>query len=149
MSIVDDVSSQMKEAMKAKEKVRLSALRSIRALLLNEMKKDNSETIDDEVSITLIRRLEKQRFESIEAFEAAGRTELAEGEKLELAVIQAFLPKLADEESTRAIVKAAIESTGATTAKDIGRVMGGIMKEHKGKVDGGLVRQIAAELLGG
>lgn len=147
MSIVKDVSSQMKEAMKAKEKNRLSALRSIRAVLLNEMKKDNSEDLPDEVSIGLMRRLEKQRFESIEAFEAAGRTEQVENEKTELAVIQTFLPQLADEASTRAIVKTAIESSGATSTKDMGRVMGAIMKEHKGKVDGGLARQIAAELL--
>jgi len=147
MSIVEDVSHQLKEAMKAKEKTRLAALRSIRAVLLNEMKKDNSEDLPDEVAVELMRRLEKQRFESIEAFEAAGRAEQAASEKAELAVIQTFLPKLADEQSTRAIVKAAIESAGATSAKELGRVMGAIMKEHKGKVDGSLARQIAAELL--
>jgi hypothetical protein len=147
MSIVEDVSRQMKEAMKAKEKTRLAALRSIRATLLNEMKKDNSEDLPDEVAIGLMRRLEKQRFESIEAFEAAGRAEQVENEKGELRVIQEFLPKLADEESTRVIVKAAIESSGAASAKDMGRVMGTIMKDHKGEVDGGMARQIAAELL--
>jgi uncharacterized protein YqeY len=147
MSIVDEVSTQLKEAMKAREKLRLSALRSIRALLLNEMKKDNSEDLDDEVSITLLRRLEKQRGESIEAFETAGRTEQVEGEKAEREIIRSFLPQLADEDSTRKIVEAAIDATGASNPKEMGRVMGAVMKEHKGKVDGTLVKRIASELL--
>ena len=92
------------------------------------MKKDNSEDLSDETAVGLMRRLEKQRFESIEAFEKAGRTEQAESEKGELAVIQEFLPKLADGEATRAIVKAAVESAGVTSAKDMGRAMGAIMK---------------------
>ena len=147
MSIVDEVSTQLKEAMKAREKLRLSALRNIRALLLNEMKKDNSEDLDDEVSITLLRRLEKQRGESIEAFDAAGRTDQAEDEKAEREIIRSFLPQLADEDSTRKIVEAAIDATGASSAKEMGRVMGAVMKEHKGKVDGTLVKRIASELL--
>lgn len=147
MSIVDQVSEQMKDAMKAKEKTRLAALRSMRSLLLNEMKKDNSTDLSDEVSMSLFRRLEKQRLESIEAFENAGRTEQVEAEREELAVIREFLPQLADESATRAIVEAAIASTGAAAKGDLGRVMGAIMKAHKGEVDGTLARTIAAELL--
>ncbi len=75
MAIVNQVSDQMKDAMKAKEKSRLAALRSMRSLLLNEMKKDNSTDLSDEVAVGLFRRLEKQRLESIDAFEAAGRTD--------------------------------------------------------------------------
>ncbi len=147
MSIVDEVGSQLKVAMKAKDKIRVNALRNIRAVLLNEMKKDNSQNLADEVSVGLMRRLEKQRGESIEAFESAGRTEQADAERSELAIIRSFLPQLADEDSTRSIVKAAIDATGATTPKEMGRVMGAIMKEHKGRVDGGLAKKIAAELL--
>lgn len=138
----------MKDAMKAKEKIRLAALRSMRSLLLNEMKKDNSTDLSDEVAVGLFRRLEKQRLESIDAFEAAGRTEQVEAERTELAVIREFLPQLADEAATRNIVEAAIASSGAAATGDLGRVMGVIMKEHKGKVDGTLARTIAAELLG-
>jgi uncharacterized protein YqeY len=148
MSIVNQVSDQMKDAMKAKEKIRLAALRSMRSLLLNEMKKDNSTDLSDEVAVGLFRRLEKLRLESIDAFEAAGRTEQVEAERTELAVIREFLPQLADEAATRSIVEAAIASSGAATKGDLGRVMGVIMKEHKGKVDGTLARTIAAELLG-
>jgi uncharacterized protein YqeY len=149
MSIVNAVSQQMKEAMKARESARLAALRNIRAALLTEMKKDNSTDLSDEVSIGLLRRLEKQRRESIEAFESAGRAEQAAAEMAELEIIRTFLPQLADEASTRAIVASAIEATGATQPKELGKVMGSIMKNHKGEVDGELARQIAAELLSG
>ncbi len=148
MSIVQDVSQQMKEAMKAKDRARTNALRGMRSALLNEMKKDNSEDLPDETSIAVLRRLEKQRGESIEAFDKAGRTEQADAERAELAVIQEFLPQLADEAATRTIVEGAIAQTGASSKKELGKVMGAVMKDHKGEVDGNLVRQIAGELLG-
>jgi uncharacterized protein YqeY len=78
MAIVDEVSRQMKEALRAKQERRLAALRSIRAAFLNEMKRDGSDTLADDICTGLLRRLEKQRKESIEAFEGAGREERAE-----------------------------------------------------------------------
>jgi uncharacterized protein YqeY len=149
MSIVQDVSQQMKSAMKAKEKLRLNALRNMRAALLIEMKKDNADDLSDEVSIELLRRLEKQRGESIEAFDKAGRQAQADAERDELAVIREFLPQLADAATTQEIVAAAIRAAGASTPGDLGKVMGIVMKEHKGKVDGNLARRIAAEQLEG
>jgi uncharacterized protein YqeY len=148
MAIVDEVSQQMKEALRAKQERRLAALRSIRAAFLNEMKRDGSDTLADDVCTGLLRRLEKQQKESIEAFEGAGREERAEAEREELVVIQSFLPSLADLETTRGWVKEAIASTGASTKGDIGRVMGALMKVHKGEVDGGLAKGIASDLLG-
>ncbi|MCP5044555.1 MAG: GatB/YqeY domain-containing protein [bacterium] len=148
MSIVEDVSAQMKDAMKARDKLRTNALRNMRSVLLNEMKKDNSTDLPDDVSIGQLRRLEKQRGESIEAFEQAGRSEQAEAERSELAVIREFLPQLADAAATREIVANAIESTGAASKAELGKVMGAVMKAHKGEVDGNLARTIAAELLG-
>ncbi len=147
MSLVDDVSAQMKEALKAKQAVRLRALRSIRAAFLNEMKKDGSDSLSDEACTQILRRLEKQRKESIEAFESAGRTEQAAEEKGELEVIETFLPSLADEATTRGWVEAAIADSGASSAKELGKVMGALMKAHKGEVDGNLARTLAAELL--
>ncbi|GJM44827.1 MAG: hypothetical protein DHS20C21_16690 [Gemmatimonadota bacterium] len=149
MSIHDEISAQMKAAMKAKDSARLSALREIRAVFLNEMKKDNSDSLSDEVCLTLLRRLEKQRKESIEAFEQGGRREQADAERAEMAVIGEFLPSLADEATTRTWVQAAIAASGAAAPGDLGKVMGALMKEHKGDVDGTLARTIAAELLGG
>lgn len=147
MSIVDDVTNQMKEAMKAKDQRRLSALRSMRTAFLNEMKKDGSDSVSDEVCHTLLRKLEKQRKESIEAFSKAGRDEMADAERAELAVIEAFLPSLADEAQTRAWVEAAIAESGASSAKEMGKVMGVLMKAHKGEIDGTLARGIAQEIL--
>ena len=148
MAIFDDVIAQMTEAMKAKDAPRLAALRGIRAAFLNETKKDNSKSLADDVCISLLRRLEKQRNESIEAFEAAGRPDRAAEERAELAVIQEFLPRLADDAKTRAWVAEAIAATQASKPGDMGRVMAAVMKAHKGDVDGNLAKRIASELLG-
>ena len=149
MSIVKQVSSQMKDAMRAKDKPRLAALRGMRTVFLNEMKKDNSEDLSDEVCIALLRRLAKQHVESIEAFEKGGRPAQADEERAELVVIEAFLPKLADLEQTSAWVREAIALVGACKPGDLGRVMGALMKARKGEIDGVLAKKIAGELLGG
>jgi uncharacterized protein YqeY len=147
MPIADQVTEQMKQAMKAKDERRLVALRSMRSAFLNEMKKDNSTSVPDAVCEALLRKLEKQRKESIEAFSNAGREELAAAERAELAVIQEFLPKLADEAKTREWVDAAIAQSGATSAKDVGKVMGALMKAHKGEIDGDVARRLVQERL--
>jgi uncharacterized protein YqeY len=147
MSIADDVTNQMKAAMKAKDAPRLAALRSMRTAFLNEMKKDGSDSVSDEVCTALLRKLEKQRKESIEAFSKAGRDEMAEVERAELAVIESFLPSLADADQTRVWVEAAIAESGASSPKEMGKVMGVLMKAHKGEIDGTLAREIAQELL--
>jgi len=147
MAIVDDVTSQMKDAMRAKDAMRLATLRSMRTVFLNEMKKDGSDSVSDAVCETLLRKLEKQRKESIEAFSKGGREEMAENERAELAVIQEFLPQLADEAQTRAWVEAAIVSSGASGPKEMGKVMGALMKAHKADIDGNLAREIVQELL--
>jgi len=147
MSIFDAVTEQMKEAMRAREAVRLGALRGIRAAFLTELKKDGAEELSDEVSITILRKLEKQRKESIQAFDDANRTELADKERAELEVISAFLPQLADESMTRVWVETAIADSGAVGPGDMGKVMGALMKVRKGEVDGSLARSIAQSLL--
>jgi uncharacterized protein YqeY len=149
MGLVEQVAEEMKQAQKAKDAARLAALRNIRAAFLLEMKKDGSDTLDDAVGIAVLRRLAKQREESIEAFSKAGRQDRVDAERAEKALIERFLPGLADEATTRAWVQAAIAETGAASAKDMGRVMGAVMKAHKADVDGNLVRRIATELLGG
>jgi uncharacterized protein YqeY len=148
MGRVETVTAQLKDAMKAKDAARLGALRNIRAAFLVEMKKDGSETLDDATSIAVLRRLAKQRQESIEAFTQANRPERVAEEQAELRVIEEFLPRLADEATTRAWVQEAIAASGAGSAKELGKVMGVLMKAHKGDVDGDLARKLAAELLG-
>ena len=149
MSLFDDVSTQMKNALRARDKVRLTALRSIRALFLNELKKDGSDSLSDEVCIALVRRLEKQRKESIEAFEKAGREDRAAAERAEMAILQELLPSLADEQTTRRWVEQAIAASGAQKPGDAGRVMGALMKAHRGEVDGALAKRLAEEALSG
>ena len=147
MPIVDDVTAQLKTAMKARDKGRLAVLRSMRSAFLNEMKRDGSDSVSDEVCQVLLRKLEKQRKESIEAFSQAQREELADTERRELLVIQEFLPSLADEAQTRSWVEAAIAESGASSAKQMGKVMGALMKAHKAEIDGNLARTIVQELL--
>jgi hypothetical protein len=149
MGLVEAATAQMKDAMKAKDAARLAALRNIRAAFLTEMKKDGSETLGDAVAIGVLRRLAKQRQESIEAFTQANRPERVAEERAELGVIEEFLPRLADEATTRGWVEAAIAASGAQSPKELGKVMGALMKAHKGDVDGDLARKLAAELLGG
>jgi uncharacterized protein YqeY len=149
MGIFEDVVARMKEAQKARDEARLAALRNVRAAFLNETKKDNATTLPDETCVALLRKLEKQRQESIDAFAAAGRADRADAERAELAVLQEFLPRLADEATTRRWVADAIAATGAASPREIGKVMGALMKEHKGEIDGTLARRLASDALGG
>jgi hypothetical protein len=148
MSILETVNDQLKQAMRAQDKPRLSALRNIRAAFVNAMKEDGAETLSDDACVAVLRRLAKQRVESIDAFEAGGRPEKAAAERAELALIESFLPRLADEVTTRGWVREAIAATDARSPKDLGRVMGAVMKAHRDQVDGNLARRLAVELLG-
>jgi len=147
MSLAQTITEHMKDAMRAKNSVRLMTLRSMRAAFLNLMKADGSDTISDEQAIALLRKQAKQRQDSMDAFAKAGRDDLFDKEKAELAIIEEFLPSLADAEQTRAWVEAAIAATGATSPKEMGKVMGAVMRDHRAEVDGNLVRQLATELL--
>ncbi len=149
MGIAERVSAQLKDAMKARDKVRTAALRGIRAALIEAMKADGSDTVSDAAATAVLQRLAKQRRESIEAYEAGGREELAAQERAELEVIASFLPKLADEATTRAWVAQTIADTGAAGPGDLGRVMGALMAAHRGEIDGKLANRIARELLAG
>jgi len=148
MSLVDDVSAELKTAMRAKDKPRVQALRSIRAAFIEAMKAEGADgALADDKALTILRRLGKQRRESIEAYRAGDRPDLAEIEQGELAVIETFLPAVADQDQTRAWVQAAIDQTGASSPSDLGRVMGVLMKDHKGVIDGKLANKLARELL--
>lgn len=149
MAIVDQVSDQLKEAMKAQDKLRTTALRNIRAAMIEAMKAEGaSGNVTDEVAVGLLRKLAKQRQESIEAFDAGGRKEMADAERAELAVIETFLPKLADEATLRGWIQEAIAATGAAGAKDMGKVMGALNGAHKGEFDGKAASGLVKALLG-
>jgi uncharacterized protein YqeY len=149
MPLIDDVSNQMKDAMRAKDQARTLALRSIRAGFITAMKEDGKDTLSDEACIEVLRRIAKQRQDSIDAYVSANRPDMADAERAELVVINAFLPQLADEATTRAWVAEAIAATKASSVKEVGKVMGAVMKAHKGDVDGALVKRLAEALLAG
>jgi uncharacterized protein YqeY len=149
MSISAVVQEELKKAMLAKDAVRTTGLRMIRAAII-ELSKTGSGEPDDAKILEALRRLKKQREESITAYEAAGRNELAATEKVELEIIEGFLPKLADEATTLAWVKEAIVASGATNVKEVGKAMGALMKAHKNDpMDAGLAKALLTRELGG
>jgi len=147
MSISESVTAQLKEAMRNKETIKLRALRGIRAAFIAAMKENGADTISDDLCLVHLKRLAKQRRESIEAYENGGRAELAAEEQTELAVIEQYLPSLADAATTQTWVEEAIVATGATSKADMGRVMGHLMRHHKGDIDGKLANQIVSQAL--
>jgi uncharacterized protein YqeY len=148
MALSETINEQMKTAMKGGDKLRLETLRSLRALILEFEKSGTGRTMTEEDEQKLLLSASKKRKDAIEQFRNAGRTEAADKEAAELAIIQEFLPKQMDEAEVEAAVKAIIASVGATTAQEVGKVMGAAMKELRGKADGNLVQAVAKRLLG-
>jgi uncharacterized protein YqeY len=145
-SLVEKVNEEMKASMKARDKARTSALRMIRAAIIEESKAGKGEVTDDKV-LAILRRIKKQRLEAAEQYEAGGREDLAAGERAEADIADEFLPQLADEATTRGWVKEAIAATGVSDPKQLGRIMGVLMKGHKAELDAGLARRIIEEEL--
>ena len=145
-TLVERVSEDLKTAMKARDADRTRALRGIRAAII-EAEKEGKGAVTDERVVEALRKMRKQRVESADVYIAAGRSELAVGEQQEIGVIDDYLPKLADEATTKAWVEAAIAATSAKTAKESGKVLGAVMKAHKGDVDAALAKKIAETLL--
>jgi len=146
MSLNDRIKEDLATAMKAREADRTRALRMIRAAFI-EAEKDGSGGVNDERGVDILRRLRKQRLESIEQYQAGGRADLVAAEQAEIDVIDGYLPKLADESLTRTWVVEAIAGSGAASKKEVGKVMGWLMKNRKGQVDAGIAKAIAEALL--
>lgn len=140
------LANDLKDAMRAKDTVRLGAVRMLQAALTQEEKK-GTEALGDDAMIAVVQRQAKQRRDSIQQFTEAGREDLAEKEAAELAVIEQYLPAQATDEEIHAIVHAIVQRTGATGMKDMGRVMGASMKELKGIARGDRVKAVVEQLL--
>jgi uncharacterized protein YqeY len=148
MSLNDQVSADIAAAMKARDSSRLSALRMLKAAIMNKGVEKGRDLEDAEV-LQVVASLVKQRRDSIEQFEKAGRTDLVEKETGELAVLQAYLPPSATPEEINAAVAEAIAETGATSAKDLGKVMKAVMPKLAGKnADGKTVNEAVRRTLG-
>ncbi|MFQ3222897.1 MAG: hypothetical protein ACI9PC_000108 [Porticoccaceae bacterium] len=138
MSMKSQIKDAMKDAMRAKDKPRLGAIR----LILSEVKRievDERIEIDDERLLAILDKMIKQRRDSITQYEAAGRDELAAIEIGEIAVIQDFLPTALTEEEINAMIAVAIAETGAESMRDMGKVMGILRPQIQGRADGGAV----------
>jgi len=147
-SLKDRLAGEMREALKAGQKVRLSTLRLLSASVKNREVELRRELSDDEVREVAAREV-KRRTEAIEAYDGAGRDDLASREREEREVLQAYLPPQLSESEVEALIDEAIGATGAASAKEMGKVMGFVMARARGKVDGGEVQAKVRERLGG
>lgn len=147
MSLEHKISEELKKAIKDTDQVRMDALRSIRAVILEFQKSGTGKELNEEEEIKILNSLAKKRKEAIELYEKGGRTELAEKERQELILIQSFLPKQMTKSEIRSFLANVINELKAQSLRDLGKVMGRAMQELKGKADGNLVQSIAKELL--
>lgn len=149
MSMNDQVGADIAAAMKARDASRLSALRMLKAAVMNKSV-EKGRDLDDAEVLQLVASLVKQRRDSIEQFTNAGRTDLVEKETAELKVLQAYLPAAATPEEIDAAVAEAIAETGASSPKDMGKVMKAVMPKLAGKnADGKAVNEAVRRTLGG
>lgn len=149
MSLHVELRESLKAAMKAKDAVALTTVRSIITASTNELVatgRTPQDQLSDEEILAVIKRLSKQRKESIVQYEAAGRPELAEPEKLELTVLEAYLPSMMTEDQIRPIAEAKKAELGVTDKGKMGILVGAVMKELGGKADGSDVKSVVESL---
>lgn len=148
MSLKDQLLSDMKTAMKEKEagKQRLSVVRMVRSAIKN-MEIDEKKDLSDEEVIEVIAREVKQRKEAIPEYEKGNRPDIVKNLKEEIQILMHYLPEQLTEDEIRKLVKDIVEKLGATSLKDMGKVMGQLMPKTKGRADGKLVSQIVKEYL--
>jgi len=150
MSMHTDLRTTLKEAMKAKDEVRLRTVRSIMTACTNELvatSRTPQDELKNEEVIAVIKRLAKQRKESITQYEAANRPELALPEKEELLVLEAYLPQMMTRAEIKPIVEAKILTLGTVDKSKLGMLIGTLMKELAGKADGSDVKAVVEELV--
>ncbi|MEX1014894.1 MAG: GatB/YqeY domain-containing protein [Candidatus Paceibacterota bacterium] len=150
MSIYKTILSDLKTAMINKDAERLNVLRSLKASIqqkeISERKGGEGQLSDEQVNAVLIKAA-KQRKESIDQYEKYKRDDLADTEKKELKIIESYLPKMMTEDEIQMVVKEIIITTGATSPRDMGKVMGLVMGKLKGKADGALINKVVKEQL--
>ena len=147
MSLSEKIASDLKAAMKSGQRTRVDVLRMIKAQIKNvEIEKGRPLTEEEEIQV--LQSAAKKRKEAIELYEKGGRPELAAKEKEELAIIEAFLPKQLSREEIEAVVAEIVSETGASSLKDLGKVMKEAMGRLRGKADGKVVQEIVRAKLG-
>ena len=149
MSLHKQIKDTIKESMIKKDAFRLMVLRGISAAFMNEIiaKKMTTDELSDEDAIAMLRRLVKQRKDSIDQFTKGNRMDLVKAEEDEMNIIETFLPQLMSRDEIEKVVKAKVSEAGTVDKTKLGIFMGGIMKELKGKADGMLVKEVLEGLV--
>ncbi|KGX93580.1 hypothetical protein N781_11170 [Pontibacillus halophilus JSM 076056 = DSM 19796] len=136
MSLLERLNQDMKEAMRSKQKERLSVIRMVKASLQNEALKLGKKELSEEEELAVLSRELKQRKDSLQEFKNAGREDLTEKTDREIEIVQAYMPKQLSEDELASIVQETIEEVGASSMKDMGQVMSAVMPKVQGKANG-------------
>ena len=147
MTVQDQITNDIKEAMKARNVDKLAALRAVKSAIMLEATKDGSATVADEVSLKIIAKLVKQRKDSAAIFTEQNRPDLAVDENNQLVYLEGYLPAQMGEEEVRKIVQEVIAKVGASSPADRGKCMGPLMGRLNGKADGSLISKLVKEEL--
>ena len=148
MSLQNTIMAEMKTAMRAKDKVALEALRAIKAaILVAQTESGAKEELDETQELKLLQRLVKQRKDSAQLYKEQNREDLAEPELAQVAVIEKFLPKQLTQDELMVIITEIVSKVGATSPKDMGKVMGAANKELAGKAEGRMISTVVKEIL--
>lgn len=147
MSLKDTINNDIKEAMKAKDRDTLEALRAVKSAILNAETAKGGGEQNDQAEVALLQKLLKQRKDSANLYEEQGREDLAAQEKTQAEIISRYMPEQMSEDEIRKMVIEQIEKTGATGPESMGKVMGPLAGKLKGKADGSLISSIVKEEL--
>lgn len=147
MSLEKKVMQDLKSAMKAKDQKALRGIRAIKAAILLEKTSGDKEEMTEEREIKLLQKLVKQRKDSLEIYQKEGREDLAQVEQEEIEVIERYLPEQMGEEELKQEIKKIIQETGATSMKDMGKVMGIATKRFAGRAEGKAISAVVKEML--
>ena len=147
MDIHEKIEHQMKEALRSRDEVTLSVIRMLMAAVKNTEIAKKVKKLDESDVIQVVQRMIKEHKESIEQFEKGNRNDLVEKEKLEIVVLQKYVPAQMDEAQLMDIVKTTVQEMGVTSKADTGKVMKAVMEKVKGKADGKVVNQLVMSLL--
>jgi len=148
MSLEERINQDLKEAMKAKDQVALRGIRAIKAAILLEKTSGTKHDLDADADIKILQKLVKQRRDSLDIYEKQNRPDLAQTEREEIEIIERYLPQQLSEAELRAELEAIVAETGASSMKDMGKVMGTASKKLAGRADGKAISSIVKELLG-
>lgn len=146
--LFDQISNDIKEAMKARDKVRLEALRNIKKVFIEAKTAPGAgDALDDAQALKILQKLAKQGHDSADLYTSQNRPDLAEAELAQVGVIESYLPKQMTEEEIEAVVRSIIAQTGAQSMKEMGKVMGVASKQLAGKADGKKISEVVKRLL--